>query len=417
MRRLATLFRRYILPDLCPACRRRMEEKVLNLEDIRRKDRELRPKLALLQAAAPGLCRELLALPEDQRRLKIKRSRYRMRSRPLAEELLKRSRRCLQTDPRQALHLADLALEIALTLFAPEVEELSGGSRGIADLQALALGYRANAYRVACDLDKAQKEFARVDQHLQSLSGDPLVLAELLWLKASYFQTLRDFPRALEHLGRAAELYQACGEEHLRGSLLVTKGAILRDQGELPRAVEATLDACVFLDAAIDPQLEASALHNLALFYCELGRFTDAAAVLEENEEYFFEAVEPGSILRLNWRWTLAKVSQGLGQPQLAEALLEDVKKGFEAAQSSFNVALVLLDQAELFTEMGRLEDVASLAEETYTALAAHRLHREAARALHVFTVAARRQEATRTIIRTVAEALVRHRHCKAQPS
>lgn len=417
MQRILNLFRRYVLPDLCLQCRKRWEEKMLTLQEVRQKDRELRPKLVTLQRNAARFCDELLALPPEKRLKKIRRTRHRLRSRPLAEELLLRSRRRIHFAPREAIHLAELAFEVALTLIHPKALELSGGMSGIADLQALALAYQANGYRVACDFENARSRFAIAEGHLQRGSGDPLVFAEILCLKASYSQTRRLFPSALHLLEQAEEIYRELEEDHLRGRLLVQKAAVLAESGDLQASLEAHLESCALIDATRDPQLAASAFHNLARAYCLLEDFETAGNVLRDSEELFFEVVEEGSSLHLYRQWTLAKVAQGEDRVPEAEALLQEVRQGFEHLGTSFNVALVLLDLAELYTLEGRIDEVAAIAEQTHAALEAHDLHQEAAQALVVFLTAAKKRQAALATIRTTAQLLHRYRHCTRMPS
>ncbi len=101
----------------------------------------------------------------------------------------------------------------------------------------------------------------------------------------------------------------------------------------------------------------------------------------------------------------------------MAEELFLEVKEGFDGLEISFNIALVLLDLAELYTEQGRVDDVAAIAEQTYAALEANNLHHEAAQALLVFITAARRKQAALGTIRKAAELLKRYQQCVVLPT
>ncbi|MCH9648268.1 MAG: hypothetical protein K0U98_08515 [Deltaproteobacteria bacterium] len=418
MRRLKDLVRQQVLPSMCPRCRKILERKMLNLEKLRGQRRKLAPLIEQQRRDAVPLVDDLLKLPQEKQVRKIQLTRHRLRSRPVAEELLLRSRQAVHHNPYEAVRLAELAREVALTLVGVgELAALSGGQRGILDLMGRCLAFQANGYRVACDFETAKHCFSRAEDHLNRGTGDQLLQAEILSLRASLVHNQRQFHQAIDLADRTEEIYIELEETHLQGRLLVKKAGIYRDWGHLETAVGILIEACKCIDEEKDPRLAAIASTNLAEYFCQLGKPAEANVVMDDSHERFHNTVDSGSTLLLYREWTAAKVAWGLGNLEEAEDKFIAVKEAWADLENSYNSALVSLDLAEFYTVFDRLEDVAAIAEETAKTLEVMEMHREALQAVYHFFFAAKRRQNAVEVIRKAAATLHRYRYCRVLPS
>jgi hypothetical protein len=161
------------------------------------------------------------------------------------------------------------------------------------------------------------------------------------------------------------------------------------------------LAALEMLPAESEPRLYLSGRHNLALYLAETGHYTQAAGLLEADENLYRQIPEPWLELRLSWLH--GKIAAGLGDSIEAERLLRESRDGFARQGNGYDAAMASLDLARLYIEEGRASDVLPLAAEMVALFEAQDVHREALAAILLFQEAAQRQEITAAMVRELA--------------
>ncbi len=348
----------------------------------------------------------LLQARPEKRLERIRRSK-RLRSRPAAEELLRRSHQVASRDAAAAESMAWLAFEITIEMMAQPA--IAGGLAGLADLQAHACALLGNAARVACNFEKARGHFGVGRRHLERGTGDGLLRIEFLFLEASLHKDTRQPAKALRRLGEAEKLCRDLEENHWRGKVLMSSASVLGREGDLEGALRTHRESVEALDPAREPHVFLIELQNLATTYERIGRWEEAQKVLDASEEEFLECGQAAqSSVRLYRLWTRARIAHGLGERDQAETSYLEVRQLFRGMAKPYDEALVGLDLARLYAEETRLEDVARLAEEILAAIETQPLEPEALAAVSLFAQTARRRGAIEAAIRASVEAIER---------
>ena len=395
-----------LLGPLPAAARERLGREGLEFGSLARKAVREAPELARQRAEAVGLADELLTFHHDTRLRRLRRSLARFRSRPLAEEILRRSRLALFEKPREGLELAELALEVALHLGRRPA--LCGGRAGLVDLHARCLAYLGNACRVNCRFKEAEANFADAFALREEGTGDPLLYAEMLSFRGSLLLDQRDGNRALEVLDEAVSLFFKARQTHLEGRAVLQKAAAFYYLGDPSKAAETYLEALRLLDDDEEPTVAVAAWSNLAACCHQLGRHEEARQFLEAARP-LFALCPPESTVHLNHAWVEGMVAVGLGELGEAEEAYTRALAGFQKVGHAYNEALLALDLAELWTKQGRLAEVEKVAEAAYSGLKRYALHKEALAAFSLFVDAARTRKLTEAVVRYAAQTLRQH--------
>ncbi len=292
---------------------------------------------------------------------------------------------------------ADLARQIA--------ERVRGPEEWCRRLQGYAAAHRANVLRVSGDLASAEAALGEA-KRLWQAGFDPggvLDPGRLLDLEASLRRDQRRLPEALALLDEAA----AVGRNPERA--LLKKGYTLEVMGEYERAVETLLLAAPLVSRKADSRLESILSGNLALNYCHLGRFAEAAALADRVRTAALETGDEIEALRMTW--TQGRIAAGLGRSEEARSLLAQARRGFAARDMDYDTALALLEEAALLLDEGNAAEVKTLAQELAAVFKSKGVHREALAALRLFREVAEREEATAELARRVLRYLFRARH------
>jgi transcriptional regulator with XRE-family HTH domain len=272
-------------------------------------------------------------------------------------------------------------------------------------VRAFAAAHAANVLRVAGKLKAAATLFEET-WRLWHAGADPDALLDpgkLLDLEASLCRDQRRFPDALALLDRAI----ATG--HYPGRCLINKGFTLEVMGEYERALKTLLIAKAQPDVQADPRLHNILHCNMALDFCHVGRFAEAAELVLEVREIAAEMGDEIGLLRV--AWIDALIAAGLGRTAEALDLLARVRQEFAARDMGYDVALALLEEAALLLDEGRTADVKALTRGLPALFEAEEVHREALAALRLFHEAAEREAATAELARRVLRYLFRARH------
>lgn len=272
-------------------------------------------------------------------------------------------------------------------------------------LRGYAAAHGANVLRVSGDLGAADLtlEEAKRLWHAGSDPANVLDPGRLLDLEASLRRAQRRLPEALALLDEAA----AVGRRPERA--LLQKGYTLEVMGEYERAVETLLRAAPLVLQLSDPRLESILSGNLALNYCHLGRFEEAALLARQVCAAALETGDEIEALRMTW--AQGRIAAGLGRTQEARRLLAQARREFAARGMEYDVALALLEESVLLLGKGREEEVKMLTRELTVLFDAKGVHREALAALRLFQEAVEQERATAELARRVLRYLFRARH------
>jgi tetratricopeptide (TPR) repeat protein len=401
------------LLDLCPACRE-VGGWLLELHQAQALPLVFGPTDATLsrsRAEAPQLLEELAPLDPQNRLARLQVSR-RYVSWGLCELLVHESRQAAPQQASEAFHLADLAVHVANLLPAGEPFE----EQWIYQLQSLAWAGLANAQRVQGDLSGAERSFEMTDSWWEAgtrSTGDALGYEPvLLDLKASLRMAQRRFPEALKLLDQAVALYRSGQPEHrdphLAGKCLISKAAVLIEQGESESAIQALKKANGWIDPERDPRLVLCVRHNLVDNLSKMGRHAEAADLLPDLRA--LAATQGSTLDRVRLTWVEGRIAAGLGDHDQARRLLTDVRQAFLVNDNPYEAALATLDLVIPDLEQGNTAAVQALADDMVTVFRAHNVSREALAAVLLFQEAARRETATTALARETAASLSRAR-------
>ncbi len=397
-RRVALPERRQLVPEASPYAE--IFARVLE------RTRQQSVSLEAERAAAPELVAELVQAPEAHQ-LELLRTAPQFQSWGVCDYLIRESAEAVFEDAEAAEGLAGLAIEVSRLL-----DPARYGAAFLADVQALAWAYLANARRVRSDLRGAAAAMATAEELLADGVGEPLVNAQLLSLKASLRRAQRRFEEAQQLLEEVVGIYHRLGDSHLEGKTLVKKAYGYHQAGLAAGAIPLLRRALGLLDPAQDPRATLCAHHNLIDCLLEAERPAEAAAHLETVRPLYAELA--GFSTRTRLRWLEGKLAQASGESAAARVAYEEARQGFLEHGIGYDAALVSLDLALLFAGADRFDEVGRLAEEMYPIFQSREVHREALAALLLFQQAARQGALTIAVIEHVARFL---RRARRQPS
>jgi tetratricopeptide (TPR) repeat protein len=363
-----------------------------SLREVERRQAALKAE----QAASHGLLKELLALPvEFQGERAAAEPRYHTWA--LCALVLDNAKDWGFQDPRTALKLSRLGTELA--------EHLAGAVYGeprVRDLRARAAAVLGNAQRILGDFGAAETSFSRAEQLLKSGTGDLVEKAHVLLLKASLRGTQQRFRDAFHLLDRVMSLGHRCGDSHLCGKAMITRGFLLGLANDPEAAIRHLTEGLRKVDPETDPRLVIVAQHNLTLYLAEAGRYMEALRLLEDARPRYDQVGEQMGLLRLRLRWLEGKIASALGHFSEAESFLRGVQKELIDRELGYDAALLSLDLADIYARQGRSTEMRRLAEEMLPIFKSRDIHREAIAALFVFQKAAEMERVTLGLIRDV---------------
>jgi tetratricopeptide (TPR) repeat protein len=296
---------------------------------------------------------------------------------PLCEALLQKSYEARFSDPKRMLNLADSAARVAKHIDIAKYP----WPGFVADLRARAFAALGNAYRVNDRFPKAEAAFRQAMGYLKEGTGEPLVQARILDLRASLCGNQGRSEDAVNLLDKVCELYQECDDRHLVGRALTSKAVYTHHQGYPRKAVSLFEEGIKLLEPQRDLQLAAIAQQALLHSLVDCGEYRWASGLLLQSGLRKAFTSEPLNLLRL--RWIEGKLHAGLGRPAKAEGALSEVYQSFLCLGQVYDASLVGLDLAAAWLPQGKTTQVRKLAKEMYATFQELGVQREAAKALY----------------------------------
>lgn len=394
------------LETACPACRRAIRaarEEEVPREEYGKVVRRLR-HVARLRAArrehrqeaarVPELLAGLEGLSPGQRALRIHNAPERYANRALCEELLGRARACLPADPAGSRGWAETAEAVAGLDDNPQP-----------DHAVRALAFRGNAERAAGDFAAARRLLHRarsrmLEQDLVDLDLD----AELHSFLGSLFTDLRRFEEAEAHLEAAARLYGLLEDDEGAARGMMQIANLRREAGRPQEALEADQAGIGLLSPNGNPKLYIGARLTYALDLFEAGELHKACDTLVYDEDLYEDHADRHTWVR--YRWLQGRVAGEVGDLELAEECLVEVREEFGRQEQGFDAALVCLDLAAFYHREGRHAEVREVAGRAVRLFEAHEIHREALAALLMVRDAAAAEHLTAETLRRVVDFL-----------
>jgi len=365
---------------------------------------------AASKVRAEEIVTQLEALNSDQRLAVLEPLAAAFPTSELALALSRRSRQGARQSPGDARHWADLALVAAQdhrrgilldVRFQTDTREASRSLSAL-DAEALAMATVGNAERLGGEFPEARKRLEEAETLRLKGSGDPLLWAEMLSLRASLQRDFGELPLAKRGALKAALLYRRCGHRHETGRQLIQVAAVQRDEGRTLLAVHTMQAALSYLDFEQEPALRTSVMDNLALLQAEAGNPQAALETLRQNPP----SARATRRSLLHHHWTEARILQALGSEEGAMAILEVVRRGFEELEDLPNATVTTLDLALIHCRLGRPDDVLRLASEALPMLLKMELHHYAAEAFQLMRDAVAVRRLNQEVLRAMLNAL-----------
>lgn len=335
------------LQGLCPACAAELkawQQEVSN--PARAADRAFGiipkllahqiPRLLLQARAAQEDLDMLLALPPGERLIKVRRARRRFRTQGLLLLLLEECRLNLLCNPKEALQVADLGVEVGLRAIQGDAAP---------DLLVLAYAERGNACRATGDIGSSTLMF-KLARNLAQIEGvtHPGVLARLDSVEASLLKELGRVEKAESLLERALVLYSVVGDSSELRRIHVQRSALFAQAARWEEVAGAARSALLGVTRESDPQIYYWARFNLATCLLRDRRLDEALALLEADENEVRYRREP--LLDARYLWFRGRAAVRQGRPGDARNLLVRALEVFQGAGARADSELVARELA-----------------------------------------------------------------------
>ena len=296
-------------------------------------------------------------------------------------------------DPREAVNIVQLALDI-VDLLDPKAV---GGEPTAKDMRAKAWAILGNCRRLASDLDGARKAIAEAWRLNEEGLGEPLDKAEIFCFDASYARMIGEFEMAEVILKRALSLYQVVGDAHLQGRTLIKMGTTI-GYVDPDRGIAQIEEGLQLINPVREPRLELCAQHGLAYCLTDADRPQEALAILDRARALYKQFPDDWTQLRLHW--IQGRIAQGLEQYGEAVHILRQVAEDFRVRDLHMEFLMVSIDLAEAHAGAGEIATAGRLLADVTPVMTSWNLHRNALAAWLMFqkTLEERRNASTTAI-------------------
>jgi tetratricopeptide (TPR) repeat protein len=356
--------------EVCPECREHREVLVAMIDAGEVDPSDLSPfsvGMAYSRRKVAEIWPEIEPLELDWARRRLSREPARW---AMVERLAEKSVELAARDPKAALAMADLVLEVAERLpvllpdepYPEDMDEVPLDED--TQLEALALGHavRANAFRVAERYLLAEQEFLKMDRLGVEM---PLMgfYGRALSLRASLFADRRDFDRALECLeeAEAALANQGIPPSHdhrLRTRL--KRIMILGLKTDLAAALDLSSEALSVHPTDRTDRLTLALVHAHIDNLSRLGLVDEARSYLPTLSRLCKEVGTPED--NLQGTWVRARLDYEDGNLDSALKSFLKVEDGWLQQERTNQWSLVTMETALVYLAMGRPAEVRRLA-------------------------------------------------------
>lgn len=327
------------------------------------------------------------------------RSRQTMRDRERCEALLERCVELRHRDPEALVLTATLAVNLA-----ERIEAGRDTNCEVVDLRARSWAELGNALRIADDMTGSESALARSLEISATGSGDPLLLARQMDLAASLLKDRRRFAEANALLTCVREIYEFLGDDQAAGRALISQGITASVALDPASAVQLLGAGLRKIDPERDPQLALASVHSLVWCLVDCGDLTLARRLFAITRDLYARA--GGPLIDLRARWLEARILSGLGDDDVAETTLREVRSAFERAGLFYDAALVTLDLVEILMRQGVSEEIERLLDETASVFRARQIGRETLATLLMLREVTAENRLTTALLRRVAREL-----------
>lgn len=320
---------------------------------------------------------------------------------PTCEALLEQSWTLRYEDPGQMMQLA-----LAAVMVADRLSDAALAPQKILELRCRAWTELGNACRVNDELDYAEEAIGQATELFVQCSQSDLLGARFFDVVASLFAARRSFELALAALDAVADIYRRCGDEHLLGRALISRGIYTGYRGDAEEAVRFIKQGLASVDEQRDPRLAFSALQAQAWFHVDCQQFREARMVLWELRKRRQD--NGGQMNELKLRWLEGHILAGRGKLEHAGEALAEVKQGFEEAELPYKAALAGLELGVVRLRQGRAAEAEEVVLECTEVFLSLRIEREALATVLVARKAAEMRRLTLDILTLLIERLRR---------
>jgi len=381
-----------LVPDevlSCPDCLEAAEFLWTILQDLE----HFEPAVARELPRAEGYMEELEGLPlQDQISRVHAEKRYQQWG--FCQWLLFKAKDAWHNDPAVAHDRSALAVAVA-ELLDPAYYH----PQWLADLQAKAHAYLANAHRILADFSAAEHHFLVAEHKLRQGVGC-LAEARVLSLKASLLIDQYRYTEALAVIDRAQGQHVKREEWHEVGRLCMQRSVVLEALGRPWEAADESSRAAKLLDPSVEPHLVAIAQQNAVAHLIENGHVESARTLFEELPPPGERSVTvtrrglEGHLLRAECR-----------NAEAIEAYAE-TRDGWAAMGRYYDAALITMDMALAAYAAGNDQQVATCAEEASVLMVRAAAKHEAFAVLALLFRAIERQTLNRAVLESVRQRL-----------
>lgn len=361
------------------------DPRLVRRSDIAAQKQRLSEKRRVATDARQDLKR-LLEFPAPRWEERIRGARTRMRSRAFAELLLVECRDRVRSSPQEAEALAGLvpvALEWAETL----------GRGWVRPLLALANAYRANALRVAGDLNSAQRVFAglRTELEFQPLQNSR-VGGEIYSLAASLCIDARQFEEAEALLGSSRAAHRAAEDAEGETKTLIQHANLLYALGRLAEALDFYEEAAAKATSQYSVELLCTVTGRVNVL-CEMNRPEEAGELLDAHSNLYswnddtYDSILLGCLE--------GRVHLGLGRHDEAARAFEKGRQRLLDIGRNYDAMMASLDLADALRAGHQTKPLRQLAAELVPLFRSRGVTREALAALRLFVEAVQAEQLT----------------------
>lgn len=340
---------------------------------------------------------KLLKSLDEGQRLAVVRVAWEFQHWALVERLCEESVAEASRDLKKATALATLAQEVA--------ERVRGPVWWCNRARGYAIAHIANISRVGGNLKSAEALLEQANRLWQA-GADPGKVFDpgrLLDLKGALRRAQRRFEEALSLLEQSTPVSRYPERS------LIMKAFTLEIMGEYERAIQVLLEAKPLVKQREDPRATYMLLFNLAVNYCHLGHYVEAAELSKQVRNLASDLGDEIFLSRVTW--LDGRIAAGTGHTPQALFLLEQAQREFGFRGMWYDVALAVMEIATLLLENNRLAEVKVLCEELKKMFDSEGIHAEALAALQLFKEASDREEITAELARQVLHYLFRARY------